>query len=131
MTSKRPFYYLAGDGIRYTTRQLDEHNHETVNAIDTNEEKIPQGTFDNMPSGIVMRYVRMYCVSEPQIKRKVVILSPSVLTNINVNTEFTLKTKEGDKAFKIAEFVGERRKLQPTTDTGQTNGDTETALAPV
>lgn len=130
MASKRPFYYLAGDGNRYTTRQLDEHNTEVLNSIDTNEEKIPQGTYDNMPSGLTMRYVRLYAVSDPQIKRKVAILTPAVLSGVNVSTAFTLKTKDGNLDFKIAEFVGERRKLQPQVDTGQKDGDTETALAP-
>jgi hypothetical protein len=131
MASKRPFYYKAGDGLRYTTRQLDEHNVETVNAIDTNEEKIPQGTYDNFPSGLTMRYVRLYQVDDPQVKRVVPILDPAVLAAINVSTAYSLKTKDGVKDFKIAEFVGERRKLQPQIDTGQTNGDSETALAPV
>jgi hypothetical protein len=129
--SKRPFYYKAGDGNRYTTRQIDESNTETVNAIDSNEEKIPTSTHDNMPSGITMRYVRMYQVDDPKVTRKVTILDPATLAGINVNTDFSLQTVGGAKNFRISEFVGERRKLQPIVDTGQTDGDSDSALAPV
>lgn len=128
--SKRPFYYTAGDGNKYTTRQIDESNTEIVNAIDTNEEKIPQSTYDNMPSGLQMRYVRMYQTDDPKVQRKVYILNPATLSGINVNTDFSLQTINGAKNFRISEFVGERRKLQPIADTGQVDGDTETALAP-
>jgi len=123
--SLRRFGYVSDDGEVYSINR-DESNVESLNAANGGAGSIPSTGINSLPQGYGTRYALLYQVSNPQIKRKVAILSPIVFAALNGATDFNLAVVGAvNSNFRISSLIGERREGLTNTDTGQNDGDAD------
>lgn len=117
--SIRSFDYLSDDGELYRISR-DESNTEALNPSDVGA---LLGTA-KYPTGYETRYALLYQVSNPEIKRKVTILTPERFSAILGNEDFLLSVIGAvPAAFRVSALIGERRTGLVSGDTGQNDGD--------
>ena len=117
--SLRGFDYESDDGNTYRIFR-DESNTEALNA----DAGAPTST-SKVPDGYEPRYALLYQVSNPLIKRKVVILKHDDFAAILGGTDYSLQVVGATaQNFRVSSLIGERRIGLVSTDTGQTDGDT-------
>lgn len=126
--SLRPFVYSSDDGNQYKIVR-DESNTESLNATSQQEDGVPSGDTGAYPMGFETRYALLYQVSNPNIKRKVTILSQEVFGTLTASTDYSLAVV-GNTAqnFRISALIGERRTRLTNSDTGQDDGDSENTV---
>lgn len=125
--SLRKFGYTSDDGTVYNINR-DESNTEIVNISDDNEGGLPPNGTASLPQGYVTRYALLYLVADPQIKRKVTILDPTVFAALNGGTNYEMAiVGAANGTFRISSLIGERREGLTNKDTGQNDGDNEIA----
>ena len=123
--SKRFFLYTSDDGEKYKIER-DESNTETVNASSDQEDGIPPAGTPTLPAGYETRYALLYNVANPQIKRRVSILSQTVFGNLTGGTDYSLAVVGATASnFRISSLIGERRTRLTNADTAQNDGDSE------
>lgn len=116
--SLRQFDYTSDDGTVYRIIR-DESNTEALNtgagaAISVN----------TLPNGYEPRYALLYQVSNPNIKRKIAVLTPETFAAILGGTDYSLAVVGAtNQNFRVSSLIGERRTGLVSTDTGQNDGD--------
>lgn len=117
--SLRAFDYQSDDANQYRIIR-DESNTEALNA---GFAPAAEAIFF-IPQGYEPRYALLYQVSNPQIKRKVVILNSQIFANILGGTDYNLQVIGSAPAiFRVSALIGERRTKLVSSDTGQNDGD--------
>ncbi len=125
--SVRKFLYTSDDGNQYAI-QRDESNTETLNSSSNQEDGVPPAGTSALPIGYETRYALLYQVSNPQVKRKVTILSQEVFSQLDASTDYSLQVIGASPSnFRISALIGERRTRLANADSGQTDGDSESA----
>lgn len=116
--SLRGFDYVSDDGEVYRIFR-DESNTEALNA----GAGAPIATA-SLPDKYEPRYALLYQVSNPQIKRKVAVLTPETFAAILGGTDYSLAVVgAAAQNFRVSSLIGERRLGLVSTDTGQNDGD--------
>jgi hypothetical protein len=117
--SLRGFDYESDDGEIYRIFR-DESNTEALN----DNAGAPTATA-SLPRGYEPRYALLYQVSNPQVKRKVTILTTADFADILGGTDYSLAVVGATaQNFRVSALIGERRTGLVSTDTGQDDGDT-------
>lgn len=123
--SNRKFKYVSDDGNEYAIFR-DESNTETLNADFEDVGTIPDNTVGSLKDFYETRYALLQQVSNPNIKRKVTILSPEVFASLDGGTDFSLAVVGANaQNFRITSLIGERRLRLFSGDSGQNDGDNE------
>lgn len=123
--SNRKFKYVSDDGNEYAIFR-DESNTETLNADFEDVGTIPDNTVGSLKDFYETRYALLQQVSNPNIKRKVTILSPDIFASLDGGTDFSLAViGAASQNFRITSLIGERRLRLFSGDSGQNDGDNE------
>lgn len=123
--SNRKFKYVSDDGSEYSIFR-DESNTETLNSDFEDVGTIPDNTVGSLKDFYETRYALLQQVSNPNIKRKVTILSPDIFAGLDGGTDFSLAVVGATaQNFRITSLIGERRLRLFSGDSGQNDGDNE------
>lgn len=123
--SNRKFKYVSDDGNEYAIFR-DESNTEALNADFEDVGTIPDNTVGSLKDFYETRYALLQQVSNPNIKRKVTILSPDIFASLDGGTDFSLAVVgAAAQNFRITSLIGERRLRLFSGDSGQNDGDNE------
>lgn len=123
--SNRKFKYVSDDGNEYAIFR-DESNTEALNADFEDVGTIPDNTIGSLKDFYETRYALLQQVSNPNIKRKVTILSPDIFASLDGGTDFSLAVVGAvSQNFRVTSLIGERRLRLFSGDSGQNDGDNE------